>query len=91
MYAENSATCERRFGIGPEVEVGAARRLWEEGGSYDRVAEGGNPVEDGMKVGSKRRRRTRAQGRVSDIGRPEAAQGCACWTPAPKKPGADRS
>lgn len=75
----------------PEVEIRSSKQAVREGDCYDRVAEGGNPVADGMKVGSKRRRRTRAQGRVIDTGRPEAAQGRGCWTLAPKEPGADRS
>lgn len=42
--AENSETCQRRFGIGPEVEIRSSKQAVGEGGCYDRVAEGGNPV-----------------------------------------------
>lgn len=44
-----------RFGIEPGVEVRSSKPAVGEGGSYDRVAEGGNPVEDRMEVSSKRR------------------------------------
>ena len=56
-------TEERDSELAQKRRSGAASRLWETAAAQiDRIAGRGNPVKDGVKVGSKRRRRNRTMG-----------------------------